>query len=163
MKVVNLKFSMTIALADKPGQLLKALEPIAKNGGNIISIVHERDKLVEGYVPVSVVVDFPSHENYTNAINELKNLGIIVVESSEIVEKVRLTFILAGNVNLMEVVKSKVKEAEIVSLETSTIKPNGVSVKLEAEVSVRGVNEFVEELKKIASEQNALLILPFHL
>jgi len=161
--VVILKFSMTIALADKPGQLLKALEPIAKNGGNIISIVHERDKLVEGYVPVSVVVDFPLRENYMNAVNELKNLGIVVVTSSEIVEKVRLTLILTGNVNLLEVVKSKIRDAEIISLETSTIKPNEVSFKLEAEVSVHGVHKFVEELKKIASEQDALLILPFHL
>lgn len=154
---------MTIALADKPGQLLKALEPIAKNGGNIISIIHERDKLVEGYVPVSVVVDFQSHKNYMNAVNDLRNLGIVVVESGEIVEKVRLTFILAGNMDLIKVVKSKIKGAEIMSLETSALKSNKVSVKLETEVSVDNINKVVGELKKTASEQNALLISPFHL
>lgn len=157
-----MKFDMTLALADKPGQLLRALEPIAKNGGNIVSIIHERDKPVEGYVPVSLIVDFPSRQNFRNAINDLKSLGIMIMRSEEIVEKVRLTFILIGGLDLRKIVESGVKGAEIIGLEVLTPRLNEVSVKLDVEVPAENFDELVNELKRLASEQNATLISPIY-
>ncbi|MEM1607066.1 MAG: ACT domain-containing protein [Candidatus Bathyarchaeia archaeon] len=157
-----MKFDMTLALADKPGQLLRALEPIAKNGGNIISIIHERDKPVEGYVPVSLVVDFPSHQSFRNTINELKSLGIMIMRSEEIVEKVRLTFILIGGVDLRKIIESRVKGAEIIGLEASTPRLDEVSVKLEVEAPAGNLDEVVDHLKRLAKEQNATLISPIY-
>jgi len=37
-------FTLIVELEDKPGQLLRVLEPIAKNGGNIVGIFHQRGK-----------------------------------------------------------------------------------------------------------------------
>jgi len=37
--------SIVVELKDQPGQLLKVLEPISRYGGNIISILHQRDKM----------------------------------------------------------------------------------------------------------------------
>jgi len=155
-----LKFDLTLALADKPGQLLRALEPIAKNGGNIISIIHERDKPVEGYVPVSLVVDFPSRQNFRSTIDALESLGIAIIKSEEVVEKVRLTFILIGGVDLRKVIESSVKGVRIIGVEASTPKLNEVSVKLDVEIPANRVNEVVEELRRISKEQNAILIAP---
>lgn len=157
-----MKFSMTLALADKPGQLLRALEPIAKNGGNIVSIIHERDKPVEGYIPVSLVVDFPSHQNFRSAINDLRGLGIAIMKSEEIVEKVRLTFILIGGVDLKRIIESGIKGAEIIGIEASTPRLGGFSIKLSLEAQAERVDELIEELKGLAREQNALLITPIH-
>ncbi|MEM1508226.1 MAG: ACT domain-containing protein [Candidatus Bathyarchaeia archaeon] len=157
-----MKFDMTLALADKPGQLLRALEPIAKNGGNIISIIHERDKPVEGYVPVSLVVDFPSRRNFRDAINDLKGLGIMIIRSEELVEKVRLTFILIGGVDLKKIIESKIKGAEIIGLEASTPRLNEVAVKLDIEVPAENVDDLVDELKGLAKEQNVILISPIY-
>ncbi|MEM2326276.1 MAG: ACT domain-containing protein [Candidatus Bathyarchaeia archaeon] len=157
-----MKFDMTLALADKPGQLLRALEPIAKNGGNIISIIHERDKPVEGYVPVSLVVDFPSRQNFRNAINELKNLGIAVIKSEEVVEKVRLTFILIGITDLKKIIESRIEGVEIIGLEILTPSLNKVSIKLDVETHAEAVNILVEHLRRLAEDQNALLIAPIY-
>lgn len=157
-----MKFDMTLALADKPGQLLRALEPIAKNGGNIISIIHERDKPVEGYVPVSLVVDFPSRRNFRDAINDLKGLGIMIIRSEELVEKVRLTFILIGGVDLKKIIESKIKGAEIIGLEASTPRLNEVAVKLDIEAPAENVDDLVDELKRLAKEQNVILISPIY-
>lgn len=153
---------MTLALADKPGQLLRALEPIAKNGGNIISIIHERDKPIEGYVPVSLVVDFPSQQNFKNALNELKSLGIAVIKSEEIVEKVRLTFILVGITDLRKIIELKIDGVEIIGLEIPTPSLNKVSVKLDVEAQAEAVVNLVDYLRKLSEDQNALLIAPIY-
>jgi len=155
-----LKFDLTLALVDKPGQLLRALEPIAKNGGNIISIIHERDKPVEGYVPVSLVVDFPLRQNFRSAINDLKSLGIAIIKSEEVVEKVRLTFILIGGVDLRRVIESNIRDVRIIGVEASTPKLNEVSVKLDIEFPADRADEVMEELRRLSKEQNAILISP---
>ncbi|MCX8170458.1 MAG: hypothetical protein N3E47_00600 [Candidatus Bathyarchaeota archaeon] len=157
-----MKFNMTLALADKPGQLLRALEPIAKNGGNIVSIIHERDRPVEGYVPVSLVVDFPSHQSFRNTINDFRSLGIMIIRSEELVEKVRLTFILIGGVDLKKIVESKVEGAKIIGLEASTPRLEEVTVKLDVEIPAENVDELMEELKGLAREQNVILISPIY-
>ena len=155
-----MKFDLTLALVDKPGQLLRALEPIAKNGGNIISIIHERDKPVEGYVPVSLVVDFPSRQNFRSAINDLRSLGIAIIKSEEVVEKVRLTFILIGGVDLRRVIESNIRDVRIIGVEASTPKLNEVSVKLDIEFPADRADEVMEELRRLSKEQNAILISP---
>ncbi|MCD6470862.1 ACT domain-containing protein [Candidatus Bathyarchaeota archaeon] len=155
-----MKFDLTLALADKPGQLLRALEPIAKNGGNIISIIHERDKPVEGYVPVSLVVDFPSRQNFRSAINDLRSLGIAIIKSEEVVEKVRLTFILIGGVDLRRVIESNIRDVRIIGVKASTPKLNEVSVKLDIEFPADRADEVMEELRRLSKEQNAILISP---
>lgn len=153
-----MKFSLTLALPDKPGQLLKALEPIAKNGGNIISIIHERDRPVEGYVPVSLVVDFLFHQSFRKAIEELRSLGISIIKSEEVVERYRLTFILVGNISIEGVIKTRLSGVEITNIEVLMSKSGSVSIRLEIEASADEAEKVVEVLKRVASEQGALLI-----
>lgn len=153
-----MKFSLTLALPDKPGQLLRALEPIAKNGGNIISIIHERDKPVEGYVPVSLVVDFLSHQSFRKTIEELRSLGISIIKSEEVVERHRLTFILVGSVDIEEVIESRLSGVEITNIEVVMSKSGGVSIRLEIEAPADEAEKVVEMLKRAANEQGALLI-----
>ncbi|MEM1515137.1 MAG: ACT domain-containing protein [Candidatus Bathyarchaeia archaeon] len=153
-----MRFSLTLALPDRPGQLLRALEPIAKNGGNIVSIIHERDKPVEGYVPVSLVVDFLSQQGFRKTIEDLRNLGISIIKSEEVVERHRLIFILVGNVDIKRVIETKHEGIDIVSIETMMSKRGGVSVRLEVEVLANGTEKSITWLKKAASEQSALLI-----
>lgn len=153
-----MKFELTLALADKPGQLLRALEPIAKNGGNIISIIHERDKPSEGHVPVSLVVDFTSHESFRKTIEDLKNLGISIIKSEEVIEKSRLTFILIGKIIDFGKIFEGIKGLRIINFEVLTPKPNEACIKLDAEIPADKVEEIMEKLRKISEEYNALLI-----
>lgn len=41
-------YTVRLELVDEPGELLRALEPIADNGGNLLSIFHERGSLTPG-------------------------------------------------------------------------------------------------------------------
>lgn len=155
-----MKFALTLGLADRPGQLLKALGPIAKSGGNIISILHDREKVTEGYVPVSLVVDFPTDENFERAKRELEYLGVSVIKSEEIIEKADLTFLLIGKLDIRKVAEIEAEDVRITDFEVSAPTSKEACIRLNIEASTKAVNRIVSELKKIAKEENAVLVSP---
>jgi ACT domain-containing protein len=153
-----LKFDMTLALVDRPGQLIKALEPIAKNGGNIISIIHEREKPAEGFVPVSLVVDFSSKLKLRKAIEDLKGLDVGIIKAEEIVETARVTLILIGKMDLKKLVETEIENVRIIGFEVSAPTSKEACVKLELEVPTASVQEVVYKMKKVSKEENAILL-----
>jgi ACT domain-containing protein len=153
-----LRFDLTLALTDKPGQLLKTLKPIANNGGNIISIIHERDKHADGYVPVSLVVDFPSNLNLKKAINRLKDIGIAIIKSKEIIETVKLTFMMIGSLDLKKIIKESNGEVIIKGYEVSTPPSEEACLKLELEVPTDSINKVLDNLKKVSKIEKTVLI-----
>ena len=78
-----MRLSMDLELQDVPGQLLLSLEPFKKYKGNIISVVHHRDrKTPRGTVPVQIVFEIdPS--NIDNVKKQLQENGIVVVRAGE--------------------------------------------------------------------------------
>jgi len=155
-----LKFDLTIALADRPGQLVKALEPIAKNGGNIISIIHEREEPSAGFVPVSLVVDFPSKWNLMKTINDLKELGVTIVRSEEIIDTTHITVILIGKVDLKRLAETGIRNVKIVGFEVSAPTSKDACLKLELEIPTESVEEAIDDLRRIAEAEKALLLSP---
>jgi ACT domain-containing protein len=158
--VVILKFDLTIALADRPGQLIKALEPIAKNGGNIISIIHEREEPSAGFVPVSLVVDFPSKSSLRRTVDDLKRMGIGIIRAEEIIDTSRLTVILIGKMDLKRLTDTGIENVKIVGFEVSDPTSEDACLKLELEVPTESVEEALDELKRIAEAEGALLLSP---
>jgi ACT domain-containing protein len=153
-----LKFDLTLGLPDKPGWLLKALRPLASNGGNIISIIHEREKPKGGYVPVSLVVDFPSKQNLRTATNALRILGISIIKTEAIIAKKRITLIFIGKMDLKKLVETRIENVRIISFEVSAPTSNEASVKLDLEIPTDYVEKVQKDLKKLSKEENALLI-----
>ncbi len=153
-----MRFDLTLGLTDRPGQLLKALEPIAKNGGNIISIIHERERLSEGYVPVSLVVDFLSNSNFRKAVKDLEDLGIAIIKSEEIVERTRITLILIGKMDVKRLIETRIEGIRIAGFEVSAPTSKEACVKLDIEVPPNLVDKVLDELKGMAREENAILI-----
>ncbi len=145
-------------LADRPGELLKALQPIARNGGNIISIIHEREGATGTYVPVSLIVDFPSYENFRKARMALEDLDINIIKSEEVVERVRFTVLLIGRFDLKKILEAKIKDLKITGFEVSAPTSKEFCVRLNIEVPKGEVDSAVNELKKISREENVLFI-----
>lgn len=153
-----MRFDLTLGLADRPGQLLKALEPIAKNGGNIISIIHEREKTAGVYVPVSLVADFPTYENFRKAREDLEKIGVTVIKSEEVIERANVTAIIIGKLDFKRIVETKIKGLRIVDFEVSAPASEEACIKLNIEVPVELADEAMRELKRISREENAILI-----
>ena len=148
---------MTLSLPDRPGQLLKALEPIAKNGGNIISIVHDRNKVSGEYALVSLIADFPSKESFRETRRELEGMGISVVKSEEVIAKEDLTVIVIGRFNLDKIAGG---ELRIIDVELSNPSSEKPCMKLHVEAPKEAVKGFYNLLHELAEKEKALIITP---
>lgn len=76
-------YTVRLELADRPGELLRALEPIADHGGNLLGIVHERGSLTpRGRVPVEVDLE-AQPERFDRIVAALRDAGVTVTRAGE--------------------------------------------------------------------------------
>lgn len=76
-------YTVRLELADRPGELLRALEPIADHGGNLLGIVHERGSLTpRGHVPVEVDLE-AGPEQFDRIVAALRDAGVTVTRAGE--------------------------------------------------------------------------------
>ena len=74
-------YTVRLELVDEPGALLNALEPIASNGGNLLSIFHERGNLTpRGHIPVEVDLE-ATPERFEGIVEALRAAGINVIQA----------------------------------------------------------------------------------
>ncbi|WP_089768849.1 amino acid-binding protein [Halobellus clavatus] len=73
--------TIRLELADQPGQLLDALEPISANGGNLLSIFHERGNVTpRGRIPVEIDVE-ATPDRFDAIVAALRDEGVNVVQA----------------------------------------------------------------------------------
>ncbi|MFN4133725.1 MAG: ACT domain-containing protein [Candidatus Hadarchaeales archaeon] len=90
---------IVMELEDIPGQLLKALEPIARFGGNIQSIMHQREKKTPlGRIPVMLVFEIKDRARLNKVLAALKARGIGVTQLGESLRAIKGTVILIGHI-----------------------------------------------------------------
>jgi len=74
-------YTVRLELVDRPGELLRALEPIADNGGNLLSIFHERGSMTpRGHIPVEVDMECPP-DRFEGIVSALRGEGINVIQA----------------------------------------------------------------------------------
>ncbi len=152
-----MRVRMTLGLTDRPGSLLAALESIAVNGGNIISIVHSRDRITGGYVPVSISVEFPSHESVEGARRGIEERGIPVL-SLESLERRIETMMVLGYLPVEELRSAFRGRGEVISL---TVGGGSVAPYMRVVFSVGAEDRqrLLQDLGLLASERGCLLVL----
>ena len=78
-----MRITTDLELKDTPGQLVLALQPISDFEGNIVSVVHHRDKKTpRGMIPVQVAFEIGG-DKLNDLIDKLKKNGIIVARVGE--------------------------------------------------------------------------------
>lgn len=94
-----MRISLDLELKDVPGQLVKALVPISSYGGNIVSVVHMREKGPKGErVPVHVIFEMDNSVKLERILKALEERDIWVSKVGEIKKKEELTVILIGHI-----------------------------------------------------------------
>ncbi|RQD80806.1 MAG: amino acid-binding protein [Methanocalculus sp. MSAO_Arc2] len=86
---------MKLELKDTPGQLLGALKPISDIGGNIITIIHQRDMISpENTLTVDIVLELPEKKLDTliNVLRE-RGCGVIRIGKERLLQKQSLIMI----------------------------------------------------------------------
>ena len=91
-----MKINLVVELEDKPGQLLKVLTPIAKYGGNIIGIIHNR-KVQQKSVLVDVVFEI-AEDRADKLLEEIKSSGITIRNVNEIKLSEKISVLLVGHI-----------------------------------------------------------------
>ncbi|MFB6217709.1 MAG: amino acid-binding protein [Halobacteriaceae archaeon] len=75
--------TVRLELVDEPGELLRALEPIADRGGNLLSIFHERGNITpRGQIPVEIDLECPEGR-LEEIVGALREEGINVIQTDQ--------------------------------------------------------------------------------
>ncbi|CAI48241.1 ACT domain protein [Natronomonas pharaonis DSM 2160] len=90
-------YTVRLELVDEPGELLGALEPIADNGGNLLSIFHERGNVTpRGHIPVEVDLE-ATEAQFETIVDALREAGVNVIQAGAERYSEELTVVLVGH------------------------------------------------------------------
>jgi len=158
---------MVVELEDKPGQLIKVLEPISKLGGNIISVTHRRDEITPlGRIPVRIAVQI-DEKKIDQLIREIESRGIYIRSYNRVRHTVTTSLLLIGHIihtDLRSTVDAvdKTGFAEVVEMRIvmpELNKPSTAFIKLSA-VNDEKLRESVRILKEVCKAKGIKVIEP---
>lgn len=90
-------YTVRLELVDEPGELLGALEPIADNGGNLLSIFHERGNVTpRGHIPVEVDLE-ATEAQFETIVDALREAGVNIIQAGADRYGEELTVVLVGH------------------------------------------------------------------
>lgn len=160
-------YTVRLELADEPGELLNALEPIAANGGNLLSIFHERGNLTpRGRIPVEV--DVECHPDRFEVIVEaLRDAGVNVVKAGEERYGEELTVVLSGDLiesDLSDTLEQLEGCASASVVDLSIAATEGITAEASARVRLATEQDeatrVLECIRGIADEKGLIVIEP---
>ena len=162
--------SIVVELLDKPGQLLSSLEPISRGGGNILSIIHQRDKITPlKRVPVEISFSVGDEKDAKRIIEKLRERGIIVKSYNEIRLIATTSVMLIGHIvktDLSDTI-SRIDStgfAEVVDMELTMPEVNRPSTAM-LTISATGrdkLDEAIDILREVCRKKNLLLVEPIN-
>lgn len=89
-------YTIRLELLDKPGELRRALEPIAAHDGNLRSVFHERGNVTpRGHIPVEVDLA-ATEEQFDAIVTALRDTDVSVIRAGSQRYTEELTAILFG-------------------------------------------------------------------
>ena len=159
-------YTVRLELADEPGELLAALEPIADNGGNLLSIFHERGHVSpRGRIPVEVDLE-ATPERFETIVEALRDAGVNVVQAGQERYSEELTVVLVGHLvdtDLSDTLSQLRAENGAVS-DLSLSAPEGAegesSALLRLKTDQGAVEETLSAVRRVADEKGLRVIEP---
>jgi ACT domain-containing protein len=158
---------MDLELKDVPGQLVSVLRPISEKGGNIVSVVHHRDKKTPtGAIPVQITFEI-EEKKVKEVLKELEAHGIRIVRAGEDRLRETTSVILVGHVvhtDIRDTIDAidKTGFAEVIDLSLKmpgVEKPSAAFMTISA-TSEEGLRKALQILREISERKNLLLIEP---
>jgi len=160
-------YTVRLELADEPGELLNALQPIADNGGNLLSIFHERGNITpRGRIPVEV--DLECHpEQFETIVDALREAGMNVVQAGREEYGEEVTLLLVGHVidtDLSDTLERIQTSAGASVTDLALSAPEGTeevsSARLRIATSADRTDDVLAGVREIAAEKELHVIEP---
>ncbi|QAU13135.1 amino acid-binding protein [Halorubrum sp. BOL3-1] len=159
--------TVRLELVDEPGQLLAALHPIADNGGNLLSIYHERgNKTPRGRIPVEV--DFEATpERFEVIVDALRTEGVNVMQAGTERYAEEVTILLFGHLvdtDLSDTL-SRIETCESASVaDVSLAAPQGTeevsSARVRLEARAGETEAALAAVRELAAEKEFCVVEP---
>lgn len=159
--------TVRLELVDEPGQLLAALQPIANNGGNLLSIYHERgNKTPRGRIPVEV--DFEAtEERFDGIVEALREAGVNVMQAGTEEYAEELTIVVFGHLidtDLSDTLRRIEGCASASVADVSLAAPQGTedvsSARLRVEARAGETADALAAVRSIAEEKGLRVVEP---
>lgn len=160
-------YTIRLELVDEPGELLRALHPIADNGGNLLSIFHERGNLTpRGHIPVEVDLE-ATPERFETIVDALKSADFNIIQAGADRYGEALTVVLSGhlvNTDLSDTL-SRIQEASGATVtDFSLSAPEGAddisSARIRLATESDAVDTVLGEVRTIAAEKGLSVVEP---
>lgn len=158
-------YMIRLELVDEPGELLRALEPIGENNGNLLSIFHERGNITpRGHIPVEVDIEATASQ-YESIVEVLQEEGINVIQAGAERYSESVVCILSGHIvdtDLSDTLSRIQETSNATVTDLSLSAPEGTrntsSAKLRLAVEEGEASETVASVRAIADEKDLHLI-----
>lgn len=159
--------TIRLELVDKPGELLSALRPIAENGGNLLSIFHERGNLTpRGHIPVEVDVECPP-DRFETIVQALRDEGVNVIQAGAERYGEELTLLLVGDIvdtDLSDTLRRIESSTDATLADLSLSAPDGrgsaSSARLRLATRTGRTDQVFDHVRAIADEKELNVIEP---
>jgi len=160
-------YTVRLELVDRPGELLNALRPIAENGGNLLSIFHERGNITpRGHIPVEVDVECPP-DRFEAIVEALTNAGVNVIQAGAERFAEEVVVLLVGDLveaDLSDTL-SRIEDgsaATVVDFAFAAGDRNGGDASARVRLAARrgSVEEAVAGIRGVADEKGLLTVEP---
>jgi len=160
-------YTLRLELVDEPGELLRSLRPIAENGGNLLSIFHERGNVTpRGHIPVEVDLE-ATPDRFERIIDDLRDAGINVIQAGAERYSEELTVVLSGHVidtDLSDTL-SRIRESTSATVtDLAVAAPEGTadvsSARLGISAEAGTTQQVLDRLRTIAAEKDLELVEP---
>jgi len=159
-------YTVRLELSDEPGELLAALEPIADNGGNLLSIFHERGNVSpRGRIPVEVDLE-ATPERFETIVEALRDAGVNVIQAGQERYSEELTVLLVGHLvdtDLSDTLSQLRAENGAVA-DVALSAPEGADGESSARVRLKtdqgAVEETLRAVRSVADQKDLRVIEP---
>ncbi len=160
-------YTVRLELIDRPGELLRALEPIADHGGNLLSIFHERGNITpRGHIPVEVDLECPP-DRFDEIVDALRAEGINVIQAGADRYGEEITVLLVGHLvdtDLSDTISRIERCSTATVADLSLMAPEGTegisSARLRLAAESGTVAEAVETIRSVAEQKELSVIDP---
>ncbi len=160
-------YTVRLELVDRPGELLRALSPIADQGGNLLSIFHERGNLTpRGHIPVEVDLE-ATPERFEDIVSALRDEGINVIRAGADRYAEEVTVVLIGHLvetdlsNTLERIEDSTGTAVMdLSLSAPEGKDGASSARVRLATQSGETDAALESIRAIADEKDLRVVAP---
>jgi ACT domain-containing protein len=134
---------------DSPGQLIGSIEPISMVNGNILAVVHNRERIVDNRICVNVT--FEVDDRQLERLKDLwKSKDVVISSLGSVHETFTMNYILIGDVNAQYIEGLLRQINEATTLDEINVSYSSKSVKTASHTSLITVKaRYEDNLDKI--------------